>query len=47
VLAYPANDVLDVRPSDGSQPLLIPFAEDIVTAVDVSERVVTIREDFL
>jgi 16S rRNA processing protein RimM len=47
VLAYPANDVLDVRPGDGSEPLLIPFAEDIVTAVDVSERVVTIREDFL
>ena len=47
VLAYPANDILDVRPGDGSEPLLIPFAEDVVTAVDVSERVVTIREDFL
>ena len=47
VLAYPANDVLEVRPDDGSEPLLIPFAEDVVTAVDVSERVVTIREDFL
>ena len=34
-------------PADGSEPLLIPFAEDVVTAVDVSERVVTIREDFL
>jgi len=47
VLAYPANDVLEVRPGDGSEPLLIPFAEDVVTVVDVSERVVTIREDFL
>jgi 16S rRNA processing protein RimM len=47
VLAYPANDVLDVRPGDGSEPLLIPFAEDVVTAVDVTERVVTIREDFV
>lgn len=47
VLAYPANDVLDVRAEEGSEPLLIPFAEDVVTAVDISERVVTIREDFL
>ena len=47
VLAYPANDVLDVRPDDGSEPLLIPFADDVVTAVDVAERVVTLREDFL
>jgi 16S rRNA processing protein RimM len=47
VLAYPANDVLDVRPDQASEPLLIPFAEDVVTAVDVSERVVTIRENFL
>ena len=47
VHAYPANDVLEVRPADGSELLLIPFAEDVVTLVDVSERVVTIREDFL
>jgi 16S rRNA processing protein RimM len=47
VLAYPANDVLDVRPDEGSEPLLIPFAEDVVTLVDVSERIVAIREDFL
>jgi 16S rRNA processing protein RimM len=47
VLAYPANDVLDVRAGDGSEPVLIPFAEDVVTGVDISERVVTIREDFL
>jgi 16S rRNA processing protein RimM len=47
VLAYPANDVLDVRAGDGAEPLLIPFAEDVVMAVDVAGRVVTIREDFL
>jgi 16S rRNA processing protein RimM len=47
VLAYPANDILDVRADDGSEPLLIPFAEDVVTGIDISERVVTIREDFL
>jgi 16S rRNA processing protein RimM len=47
VLAYPANDVLEVRRGDGSEPLLIPFAEDVVTVVDVAERVVTIREDFV
>jgi len=47
VLAYPANDVLDVRPSDGSERLLIPFVADVVVSVDVSERVVGIRDDFL
>jgi len=47
VLAYPANDVLDVRPADGSEPLLIPFADDVITLVDVSERIVAVREDFL
>lgn len=47
VLAYPANDVLDVRADEGSEPVLIPFAEDVVIGVDISERVVTIREDFL
>jgi 16S rRNA processing protein RimM len=47
VLAYPANDVLEVRGDDRAEPLLIPFAEDVVTAVDVLQRVVTIREDFL
>jgi 16S rRNA processing protein RimM len=47
VLAYPANDVLDVRPDDASEPLLVPFVDDVVLRVDVSERVVQIREDFL
>ena len=32
---------------DGSEPVLVPFAEDVVTGVDIPERVVTIREDFL
>ena len=36
VLAYPANDVLEVRADDGSEPVLVPFAEDVVTGVDVS-----------
>ena len=47
VLAYPANDVLDVRPNAESEPLLIPFVDDVVVRVDVSERIVAIREDFL
>ena len=47
VLAYPANDVLDVRPPDGSERLLIPFVDDVVVRVDVAGRVVGIREDFL
>lgn len=47
VLAYPANDVLDVRPHDGSERLLIPFVDDVVLHVDVAERVVGVREDFL
>jgi len=47
VLAYPANDVLDVRADGASEPLLIPFVDDVVLRVDVSERVVAIREDFL
>jgi 16S rRNA processing protein RimM len=47
VLTYPANDVLDVRADAASEPLLIPFVDDVVLRVDVSERVVAIREDFL
>jgi 16S rRNA processing protein RimM len=47
VLAYPANDVLDVRGDEASEPLLIPFVDDVVLRVDVSERTVAIREDFL
>jgi 16S rRNA processing protein RimM len=47
VLAYPANDVLDVRADDTAEPVLIPFVDDVVLRVDVSERVVAIREDFL
>jgi 16S rRNA processing protein RimM len=47
VLAYPANDVLDVRADNASEPVLIPFVDDVVLRVDVSERVVAIREDFL
>jgi len=47
VLAYPSNDVLDVRAGGASEPLLIPFVDDVVLRVDVSERVVAIREDFL
>ncbi|HET7171015.1 MAG TPA: ribosome maturation factor RimM [Gaiellales bacterium] len=47
VLAYPANDVLEVRAADDAEPVLVPFVEDVVTLVDVSRRVVGIREDFL
>jgi 16S rRNA processing protein RimM len=46
VLAYPANDVLDVRAADGGQ-VLIPFAEDVIAAVDVAARRIAIRDDFL
>jgi len=47
VLVYPANDVLEVRAADDAEPVLVPFVEDVVTMVDVSRRVVGIREDFL
>ena len=47
VLVYPANDVLEVRADDASEPVLVPFAEDVVTGVHIPERLVTIREDFL
>jgi 16S rRNA processing protein RimM len=47
VLVYPANDVLDVRPDNASEPLLIPFVDDVVLRVDVAGRTVMIREDFL
>jgi 16S rRNA processing protein RimM len=46
VLAYPANDVLDVRSADDGR-VLIPFAEDVVHEVDVPGRRITIRDDFL
>jgi len=36
-----------VRADDGSEPVLVPFAEDVVTGVHIPERLVTIREDFL
>jgi len=45
VLAYPANDVLDVR--SGERQVLIPFAADVVLEVDVPGRLIRIREDFL
>jgi 16S rRNA processing protein RimM len=46
VHAYPANDVLEVRTADGP-PVLVPFAADVVLAVDVPGRRITIRDDFL
>jgi 16S rRNA processing protein RimM len=45
VLAYPANDVLDVR--RGERQVLIPFAADVVLEVDLPGRLIRIREDFL
>jgi 16S rRNA processing protein RimM len=45
VLAYPANDVLDVR--DGEHQLLIPFAEDALLEVDVPGRRIAVREGLL
>jgi hypothetical protein len=36
-----------VRPGDGSEPIMVPFVDDVVVAVDIPGRVVEIREDFL
>jgi len=47
VLAYPSNDVLEVRAGEGSEPVFVPFVDDVVTLVDVAGRVVGVREDFL
>ncbi len=47
VLVYPANDVLDVRPGDGGDSVLVPFAADIIETVDVAARLIVIRSDFL
>lgn len=45
VLAYPANDVLDVR--DGETSLLLPLAVDAILEVDVAARRILVREDML
>ena len=45
VLVYPANDVLDIR--GGEEPVLVPFAADVIVAVDVAARHIAIRDDFL
>jgi 16S rRNA processing protein RimM len=45
VLAYPANDVLEVRGGDAE--VLIPFAADVVLEVDIGGRRIRVREDFL
>ena len=45
VFVYPASDILAVRGGDGE--LLIPFAADVVLEVDVDNRRIAIREDFL
>jgi len=47
VLAYPSNDVLEVRAGKGSEPVFVPFVDDVVTLVDVAGRIVGVREDFL
>ena len=47
VLVYPANDVLEVRSADGPEPVLVPFAVDVVETVDLAGRLITIRSDFL
>jgi 16S rRNA processing protein RimM len=46
VLVYPANDVLEVR-AGGGDPVLVPFAADVVETVDLAGRLITIRADFL
>ena len=47
VHAYPANDVLEVEPAGGGDALLLPFAADVVTRVDVGARRIEVREDFV
>jgi 16S rRNA processing protein RimM len=46
VLVYPANDVLEVR-SGQEPPVLVPFAADVIEGIDVAERRIAIRDDFL
>jgi 16S rRNA processing protein RimM len=46
VLIYPANDVLEVRQGQ-EPPVLVPFAADVIEAIDVTERRIAIRGDFL
>lgn len=45
VLVYPANDVLDIR--GGEEPVLVPFAADVIVSVDVAGRHIAVRADFL
>ncbi len=47
MLVYPANDVLEVRSDGGADPVLVPFAADVVETVDLAGRLITIRADFL
>ncbi len=47
VLTYPANDVLEVRSAHDPEPVLVPFAVDVVETVDLAARLITIRADFL
>ena len=46
VLSYPANDVLEVRRGE-EEPMLVPFAADVIEAIDVPARRIAIRGDFL
>jgi 16S rRNA processing protein RimM len=45
VLVYPANDVLDIR--GGEEPVLVPFAADVIVSVDIDARHIAVRDDFL
>lgn len=47
VQSYPANDVLQISPGAGADAILVPFAADVVLGVDLAERLITIRPDFL
>ncbi len=42
---YPANDVLELT-GDG-EPVMVPFAADVVESVDLPARRIEVREDFL
>jgi 16S rRNA processing protein RimM len=47
VIAGPANDVLEVAPSGGGSPVLIPFTADAVLDLDVPGRRIVVRPDLL
>jgi 16S rRNA processing protein RimM len=46
VHGYPSSDTLEVA-REGGAPLLLPFSDQAVTAVDTAERRITVRQSFV